>query len=253
MKAFLKKEWMEWLRTGRMAVLFLVFLLLGIMNPAFAKLTPWLMEAMSGSLADSGIIIEAVTVDAMDSWAQFYKNIPMGLIIFLLLCSGSFTGEYQKGTLVPVVAKGLSRRKVLAAKSLFLAGAWCVLYMLCFGVTYGYNAYFWDNGIASHLLFAAACYLLFGIWAVASLVLCSTVADSSPQALLGAGGAVLAAYLLGLFPKLAPYVPARLMEGLSLLQGGYAPEDFYGGIAVTVGMAALCMAVGAVCFERKRL
>ena len=38
MKAFLKKEWMEWKRTGRMAVLLLVFLLLGIMNPALAKL-----------------------------------------------------------------------------------------------------------------------------------------------------------------------------------------------------------------------
>ncbi len=160
MKAFLKKEWMEWLRTGRLMVLLMVFVLLGIMSPALAKLTPWLMETLSDSMAGTGIVTTEITVDAMVSWAQFYKNIPMGLVIFVLLCSGSFTGEYQKGTLVPVVTKGLSRRSILGAKTLFLFGAWTALYWLCFGITYGYNAYFWDNGIAGDLFFAGACYWL---------------------------------------------------------------------------------------------
>ena len=39
MNAFLKKEWMEWNRTGRSWILMLVFVLFGIMNPALAKLT----------------------------------------------------------------------------------------------------------------------------------------------------------------------------------------------------------------------
>ena len=43
MKAFLKKEWMEMTRTGRMWILVLIFVLFGIMNPAMAKLTPWMM------------------------------------------------------------------------------------------------------------------------------------------------------------------------------------------------------------------
>ena len=51
MRAFLKKEWMEWSRTGRLLVLVLVFLVLGIMNPALAKLTPWMMEMLSESMA----------------------------------------------------------------------------------------------------------------------------------------------------------------------------------------------------------
>ena len=87
MKAFLKKEWMEWLRTGRLMVLLMVFVLLGIMSPALAKLTPWLMETLSDSMAGTGIVTTEITVDAMVSWAQFYKNIPMGLVIFVLLCS----------------------------------------------------------------------------------------------------------------------------------------------------------------------
>ena len=38
--AFLKIEWMEQIRSGRVFMLTLIFVLLGIMNPAMAKLTP---------------------------------------------------------------------------------------------------------------------------------------------------------------------------------------------------------------------
>ena len=101
--AFLKKEWMELIRTGRLVVLLAVFVLFGIMNPAVAKLTPWMLGTMAGSLKSTGITVTEVTVDAITSWTQFYKNIPMALIVFVLLWSGSFTAEYQKVTLIPGV------------------------------------------------------------------------------------------------------------------------------------------------------
>ena len=94
MNAFLKKEWMEWNRTGRSWILMLVFVLFGIMNPALAKLTPWLMEALSDSLADTGLVTTAVQVDAMTSWTQFYKNIPIGLV------SGFWHMPFRKPTLL---------------------------------------------------------------------------------------------------------------------------------------------------------
>ena len=55
MRAFMKKEWMEWSRTGRLLVLVLVFAVLGILNPALARLTPWMMEILSESLAETGV------------------------------------------------------------------------------------------------------------------------------------------------------------------------------------------------------
>ena len=45
--AFLKKEWMEQLRSGRLLICGLLFLFMGIMNPATAKMTPWLLELLS--------------------------------------------------------------------------------------------------------------------------------------------------------------------------------------------------------------
>lgn len=253
MKAFLKKEWMEWGRTGRSLVLLLVFALFGIMNPAVAKLTPWLMETMSESMANAGLVTTTIKVDAMTSWVQFYKNIPIGIIVFILITSGNFTTEYEKGTLIPIVTRGLSRHKLLAAKAVFLFGSWTVLYVICFGITYGYNAYFWDNGIAKHLGFAAACTWLFGMWVVALLIFFSSVSKSSSQVLMGTGGVALGIYLLGMFPKLDAFLPAKLMRGVELLQRVGSPKDYYAGIAAAGMMVLVCLALAMVCFDRKQL
>ena len=46
MTAFWKKEWMAQWRTGKVFILGLLFVFLGVMNPATAKMTPWLLEMM---------------------------------------------------------------------------------------------------------------------------------------------------------------------------------------------------------------
>ena len=48
--AFFKKELLQSARGGKMWILIGIFLLFGIMNPAIAKLTPWLMEIMAEEL-----------------------------------------------------------------------------------------------------------------------------------------------------------------------------------------------------------
>ena len=50
--AFTKKEFLELFRTGRFVVCAVCFACFGIMNPAMAKLTPWMMEMMADQLAD---------------------------------------------------------------------------------------------------------------------------------------------------------------------------------------------------------
>ena len=84
--ALMKKEWMEQARTGKLMILGMIFVLFGIMNPAIAKLTPWLLKTMADSLAESGMIVTDVTVSALDSWVQFFKNMPIALIVFVFLC-----------------------------------------------------------------------------------------------------------------------------------------------------------------------
>ena len=251
--AFTKKELLAQLRGGKLLVLGIVFLLFGIMNPAIAKLTPWLLETLSDSLAESGMTVTAVDVDALTSWTQFFKNTPMGLIIFILMESSIFTAEYGKGTLIPPLTKGLDRWKVVVSKALVLAVLWSVCYWLSFAVTYGYNAYFWDNSVACNLGYAVTVWWLFGMWTAALTVLFSCLAEANTAVLAGTGGAVLAAYLLGLLPKLSDYVPTLLIDGNSLIYGAKAPADYTAAAIITAVLTALFFAVSIPLFNRKQI
>lgn len=54
--AFAKKELKENWRTGKIITLSALTVIFGIMNPLLAKLTPYLVQAMSTTLAESGFL-----------------------------------------------------------------------------------------------------------------------------------------------------------------------------------------------------
>ncbi len=251
--AFLRKEMLEQTRSGRLMLLGILFVLFGIMNPAIAKLTPWLLEMMSDSLAGSGMIVTDVTVSAMDSWVQFFKNVPMALIAFVLTQSSIFTKEYESGTLVLSLTKGLHRDAVLAAKTSVLAVLWTGCYWMHFGITYAYNAYFWDNAVAKNLLFSVACWWLFGLWVIALMVLFSALSGANTGVLLGTGGVVLASFLLGLLPKLQKYMPTRLMDGNALIYGTADVGAYTAALMVAAAVSVICIVVSIPLFREKQL
>lgn len=256
MKAFVvffKKEWLESARSGKLTLLGCLFLLFGVMNPAIAKLTPLLMELFADSLSESGMIVTEVQVNALTSWTQFFKNIPMALIVFLLTYSNSFTKEFDSGTLIPILTKGLSRYKVLFAKASTLLLVWTVGYWLCFGITYGYTAYFWDQSIVQNLMFSIFCWWLFGVWTIAAVILFSTLTRANTGVLLGTGSAVLASYLLGFIPKLKTTVPTRLMDGNSLIYGIDGIETYVPAIVTVCGLIVLLIGIALPIFNKKQL
>ena len=173
--------------------------------------------------------------------------------LWVLPCSGSFTSEYQKGTLVLVVTRGLSRKKTAAAKMILLSGLWTGLYMLCLGISCGYNLYFWGNGTVSFWLPGALCFWLFGLWVLGWLVFFSTVAETGTQVLFGTGAVAAGVYVLGLFPALGRILPTKLMGGLALLQGAEKPGDFFGSILTACLMIVFCVLASFYCFDRKKL
>lgn len=251
--AFTKKEYLELTRTGKLFILMILFILFGIMNPAIAKLTPWLMDTMSESLSEAGLTVTQMEADAMASWAQFYKNIPVALIIFLLMFSGVLTAEYQKGTLINMVTKGMDRWKVILSKIIVMTMVWTAGYWLCYGITYGYNAYFWDNHIASHLFFSAACFYLIGIWMISLILLMSACFQTNSAVLISAGGVFLIVYLLGLLPEIKKYLPAQLMDSSNLLTSGGNVEDYVWAVSVTIVLSVLNVIIAIVLFNKREI
>lgn len=251
--AFMKKEWMEQIRSSRLMILGLLFLAFGIMNPAIAKITPWLMEMMAESMEEAGLAVLEVKVDAMTSWTQFYKNVPMALIAFVLLQSNIFTKEYQSGTLILALTKGLERYKVVIAKVIVLISTWTAGYWLCYGVTYAYNSYFWDNSIASHLGIAAMYWWLIGIWVIALMTLFSVMSSSNSNVLLGTGGVFFAVYMLSLIPKLKEFMPTELMGGMNLLMDATKLSDYTKSLIVAGVTMMVCLLMSIPLFNKRRL
>jgi len=251
--AFIKKECMEQLRSGRLWITLALFVLLGIMNPAVAKLTPWLLEVMADSLAESGMIVTGVKVSAMDSWVQFFKNMPIGLIAFVLLQGAIFTKEYSSGTLVLSLTKGLERFKVIISKAGVLAVIWSLGFWLCFGITYLYNSYFWDNSVAQNLLLSVVCLWLFGVFVISLMTLFSTISTSNTGVLLGTGAIVLISYIVSFLPKANKYLPILLTDGNSLIYGMAQSKEYIAAIIVTAIATIFCFSVSIPIFNKKHL
>lgn len=251
--AFLMKEWLELTRTGRLWLMLILSVLFGVMNPAIAKLTPWMMELFSTALAQSGMTVGKVQVDALSSWMQFYKNVPLLLLLFVIVFSGILTAEYQKGTLIPLLARGMARRRVVLVKMLCLSALWSGGYWLCYGITYAYSAYYWDHSVVRMPFLAALCPYVLGLWLFALIMLGSTLFETNTAALLFTGGVFLLAYLAGMIPALAEYLPTLLLGADTLVRGEGRFADYVPALLIAAGSGALFLTAAVWRFRRKSL
>lgn len=251
--AFIKKEFSEQIRGGRFMILGILFCLFGIMNPATAKMLPWLLEVMSEQLGDNSMLITGIEVDALTSWTQFFKNMPVLLIVFIVIFSGILTAEYQKGTLINVITKGLKRWKILISKLLIMFVSWTAGYLITFGITYGYNAYFWDNHIVQNLLFAALGYYLVGLWLISIILLASVILKSASAVTLSVGAAFVVSYLKGFLPAFQEYVPTYLLNSNELLIGALDSIQCMAAVGITVFLTLFYGILSVLIFDKRMI
>ena len=241
--AFFKKELLETKRSGKLILYLILSVAFGIMNPAVAKLTPVIVELFADSLAEGGMIVTDVTVNAISSWTQFFKNIPMLLIIFVVAEGSRLSRELESGTLVLALSKGVERYKVVSAKASVTLLLWSAMYSISYLVTYFYTAFYWDNSIADSIGFSAFCFWLFGAFTLSLAVLFGTAAKSYTAVLLSACASVAAVYVISLIPTIGRFSPAKLMSGMELIVGRSEPIDFLPAalISALIGIAAVCL------------
>lgn len=251
-KAFLKKDCMEVVRTYKLYIFLIIMFLFAIMNPGIAKLTPWIMEQFADTFAEQGLIIGEIKVDAMASWEQFYKNVPMALIAFVLLFSGIFANEYQRGTLTLAISKGASKRAVLFSKLTVLVGTWTLGFAMCYLVTYTYNDIYWDNAIANHCTYAAMLYWVFGLNIISFFTMIASMSESFGGALIGTGAYALVMYLVGIVPKVGKYLPLKLSEGLALLKGISNLGEYNYALMVSIVLSVIFITLSSLAIGRKQ-
>lgn len=248
---FFKKETKESIRTYALLIMAVVFAVLGIMNPLVAKLTPELIP----KLMPEGINITMPEPSSLDSWSQFFKNIQqMGLIVTMLVFSGSLPNEVAKGTLINLLTKGLSRRAVIFAKYAAMAAIWTLSMAISLVVTWTYTIYFFPDGKAQHVLLAAFWLWTFGAFLLAVMLCAATLVVSSYGSLLISGAAVVTLMILNVIPAVQKYNPLSLAgRNMDLVTGNIGPASLVPALIITLVAIPLLILLAAQKFAKKQL
>lgn len=247
--AFTKKEFIESARTYKLLIIYLVFILFGMLNPVTAKILPELLS----SIMTEGVQIILPEPTTIDAWGQFYKNMSTQLILFVIVFSGILSNELTKGTLINMLTKGLPRQTVILSKFIFLVFVWTSAYWICYGTTYIYSSYLLSGDV--HNVFVGAIIVwLYGIFVISMMVFSSVVVKSMYGVLLITGSFVLILMIANMIPSIQKYNPYTLSTGsMELLSGEAAIGDFQLSIIITIICTVIFVYVSRYVFNKVKL
>lgn len=250
-QAFTKKEIRENTRNYRFFILGIVFAVVGLLSPLSARFLPELME----NLIDENITIILAEPTYIDSWLQFFSNMTqMGLVAFVLVFSSILAKEYDKGTLVHMVTKGLPRLTIYYSKFVVMLVSWTVFYWMSFAITLGYTFYYFPEGNTEGLFLATGALYLFGVMLIAILISSAAFFSSVFAPLLTVGVFVTALFILNLFPTVAEWSPVQLASrNVEWLINTGGDTELYQSLFVTSLVMLASLIIGSLAFKRKAL
>ena len=242
---FLVKELREIAATWRLFVLPLMLLFCAVASPILALATPYLI----GTVANLPLTLPDPTV--ADAYAQWTKNLgQMVLLVVIVSFSGTVNGERTSGTAAIALSKGLTPAAFIVAK---VAAAYALVVVptalatVVMAITT--RVAFGEAPLGS-LIRATAAWLVLALWCVASVILLSTLLDSTSAT----AGLAIAVWLV--LAALSAWGPAARWSPAGLVG---APSSFAMGQdtvwvwpMLTAAVTAAMLVVVAVLVLRRR-
>ena len=250
---FLKKEFFELYRKGRLLLFGMLFAFFGIEAPAMAKLTPALFKMLSEDIKKQGITIGDVTSTAASSYEQFFSNLSILLIVFVIVFAGSVTTEFSKGSAIPLLTKGLSRTAFMLSKLVSALVTWSAGLWLCFGITYGYTRFYWNDDSVKSLLPAVLLWWLFSAAVICLMFFFSSFATTHIQVMIGTGCVFFAMSLIGIANSVKKYLPNTLTDSMSFCRGEQSVSDILPAVIITAVLAVASAAGALVLIKKKKI
>ena len=249
--AFTKKELLESVRTYKLLIMLIVFFVFGIMSPLAAKMMPEILK----TAMPEGMTVTLPVPAAIDSWAQFFKNVSqMGLIVLMIVFSGVLGTELSKGTLINLLTKGLARRTVILSKFTGMAIIWTISYAAAFIVTLGYTVYLFPNEGVSNLLFSVFCLWLFGVFLLSVLIFASALVKSNYGALLISGAVIVALMICNITPDLHSYNPFSLAsDNVALLTKAVEASSLSYAAVISIICSVILIIASILVFRKRQL
>lgn len=244
-----KKELRESLRTSRLLIACVVFVLAGCGGVVLTHYLPDLVR----NQASSGVRIivpKQTVVDAVDAYLKNVAQIPM--LVVILLAMGAVAEERAHGVGAMILSRPVSRIAYLLAKLTGYGLTFLVAIAVGAVAAFYYIILLFDGAsLGSYLL------INLGLAAVVLDVLCITLLCSAllPSG-VAAGGLAFVLYLLvsslpGLWPPLSDSLPTSITgHAHALLAGTWGVGDLLRPLTGGLVLAALC--IGGACLALLR-
>jgi ABC-2 type transport system permease protein len=247
--ALAKKELRESLKTSRLLIACVVFVLAGCGGVILTHYLPDLVR----SQASSGITIlvpKQTVVDAVDAYVKNVAQIPMLAVI--LLAMGAVADERAHGIGAMILSRPVSRAAYLLAKLTGHGVTQLAALAIGAAAAFYYIALLFNGASLGSYLLINAGLAATVLDVLAMTLLCSTVLPSG----VAAGGTAFVLYLLisalpGLWPPLGDSLPASIAgHAHALLAGTWSAGDLLRPLAGGLALAAGC--VGGACLALLR-
>jgi len=258
---FLKKELIESLKTYKLLIMGVVFLIFGMLSPLTAKFTPellkWALENETDAAAGemlAGMLAVMPPPTALDSWAEFCSNIGFaGFIVLIIVFSGMLSSELSKGTLIIILTKGISRMSVLLSKATSAILIWTVSLTAAFFTCLGYTSY-WFEETLPHMFLYVFCLWLLGVFLLALTALFAVITKKGYVCMMLVGAVAVVLNIINIIPKIARYNPVSLTSaGLALIMGEAELSDVYPLLIITGVCAVVFIAASVIMFNKRKI
>ncbi|OAB40961.1 ABC transporter permease [Paenibacillus glacialis] len=238
---FYRKEMLEMSRSFKLLWIPIVFAILGIMMPITSLFMPEILE-MSGGVPPEMLSLYETPSSAMVMVQVLSQYSTMGVLILVLSCMNSVSGERYGGTAELIMVKPISSFAIIIAKWL----AQCTQVFIAFGFGYIASFYYtyqmigplsWKSGLAS--------FGLYGLW----LILGITIALLFSTVLRGAGAAFVTLAILALLSLLNSLLPTWFSWSPARLTA-LASEVLVGNLLSVTSVVICCLiTIGIIVFS----
>ena len=248
--AFFKKEFLENVISYHFFVLWVIFVLIGIVSPITAKHMPDILK----NFDLQGVTIIVSETNVFDAWAQFFKTTTqMGIVVFILTYVNILTNEFSRGTMVNLLTRGLSKKKIILVKFFTLILIWSAVYFSAFLLTLFYSNLFWEESVTfSHLMLSVLNLWLFGVIFISAIMLGSVLFKAMSGCLVFNFAIFCVMLLTDMFKKLQPFNPMKLTTcNMEILYGNIGFAECRNSIISSI-VVIFVMLILSFCIFKKR-
>lgn len=249
--SLLKKEAIEGARTKKMISTFILLLFIGLISPLTAKLTPMILQ----SIATGNIDINVAIPSEIDSWTQFFKNISqIGMFGLAIILSTQMVNEFQKGTLINLLSKGLPRYQVVLSKIFYNFILWFIAYFCSFILTYFYTKYFFGISFPiRNIPMAALLPFVFELFLISLEILAGVISGNVIGTLILMTAGIVIQLILSIRDEIVKYMPIALIgKPVNLIKGiGY--DDYYVPIITGGILIIICIVISIAVINKKQI